>query len=61
MNAAEHLAAAEQYIAMASVTRPDDMGYERLDFTGLAQLHLLAAIAIELGVPPVTPAPGGQQ
>lgn len=61
MTAAEHLVEAERYMTAAAHSRPDDMGYERLDFIGLAQVHLLAAIAIELGVPPVTAAPGGGQ
>lgn len=61
MNAAEHLAAAEQYIDAADSLPKDDWPSGRNDCLAFAQVHLLAAIAIELGVPPVTPAPGGQQ
>jgi len=60
VNAAEHLAAGEQYIDAADQIPLDDFGHGRQDALTFALVHLLAAIAVELGVPPVTAAPGGQ-
>ena len=61
MNAAEHLAAGEQYIDAADQMERDLLSHERQEALTFALVPLLAAIAIELGVPPVTAATGGQQ
>lgn len=61
MTAADHLAAAEQYLTGAELVSGDDLPSTRQTALQFAQVHLLAAIAIELGVPPVTSTPGGQQ
>lgn len=61
MNAAEHLAAGEQYIDAADAIGTDDIGTGRQDCLAFATVHMLAAIAIELGVPPVASTPGGGQ
>lgn len=59
MNAADHLALGEQALEIASAT-PSDIPP---DYDGVlllrALVHMVAAVAIELGVPPVAAPAGG--
>lgn len=59
MNAADHLVKAEQLLDVA--TEQGEEGYIREEHNLLvrALVHTVAAVAIELGVPPVPAAPAG--
>ena len=59
MTAAEHLAKAEQYITAATEDGRDEFPAGELNCLLYGVLHVLCAMAIEMGVPPVSSTSGG--
>lgn len=59
MNAADHLAQAERNLAFATEQADEGFVQEENNLLLRALVHAVAAVAIEMGVPPVAQAPAG--
>lgn len=59
MNAADHLAASEQLLAGVPEHYDNGFMWEAANMSLQAIAHGLLAVALEIGVPPVLPAPPG--
>jgi hypothetical protein len=59
MTAAEHLALGEKMLDLAMEQGSEGYVHEERNLLLRGLVHLVAAVAIELGVPPVTPAATG--
>lgn len=59
MTAADHLARAEKYLSAATEDARDDFPAGETNCLMYGMLHVLCAIAIEMGVPPVAASAGG--